>query len=59
MVAEQTTGAAERNLHGVEVNAIKIYDDQDFKYAKNLCDSLEWIQVYRKKATAGNSFWEV
>jgi hypothetical protein len=52
MVAEEQTGVAERNLHGVEVNSIKIYDDEDFKHARNLCESLEWTQVYRKKATA-------
>lgn len=36
---------------GVEVNTIKIYDDDDFKYAKSLCESRDWTQVYRKKAT--------
>ncbi|KAI6176595.1 PCTP-like protein [Aphelenchoides bicaudatus] len=53
MVAEVETGQIERPLHGVQVNSIKFYDDNDFKHAKMLCESgAEWLQVYRKKATA-------
>lgn len=40
------------NLQGVEVNVVKIYDDNNFSHAKHLCcDNFDWDQVYRKKST--------